>query len=75
MQFQTTVFSVDAETGQIALTAEAYSGGGIPMATVTLQFRTVLNPSETVQAFTTRAKSEAQAALQAAANFNVTPHK
>jgi cytochrome c oxidase assembly protein Cox11 len=75
MQFSSTVISADAESGKITLALEAPNAAGIAIATVTLQFRTTLNPSETVQAFKTRAESEARNALQAAASFNVTPHK
>ncbi|MBV9393358.1 MAG: hypothetical protein JOZ84_03000 [Methylobacteriaceae bacterium] len=75
MEFHSSLISADAESGNVALTLEALGGAGIPIATVTVQFRTALNPSETVQAFRTRAESEARSALQAAANFSVTPHK
>ena len=75
MQFSSTAIAADAESGSVALTLQAYNANGIATATVTLQFRTTLDTSETVQAFRTRAESEARAALQAAASFNVVARK
>jgi hypothetical protein len=75
MEFKSTAIAADAETGSVALTLQALDAGGFSTATVALQFRTALNPSETIQAFRARAEAEARAALQAAATFSVTPHR
>jgi hypothetical protein len=75
MDFKSTAVAADAETGGIAFTLQAQDSAGYTAATVTLQFRTVLNPSETVQAFQARAEAEARNALKAAANFSLTPHR
>ena len=74
MEFKSTAIAADAETGNVALTLQAYDESFAPSATVTVQFHTKLDQSETVQAFRARAEGEARAALKDAANFSVTPH-
>jgi hypothetical protein len=70
MQFKLASMSADAISGNVVLTLQVFDAGGYASATATLQFHSIINPGESVQAFNQRIETEARAALQAAANYS-----